>query len=242
MLFWSGSGPLKERNACFLGRIDTRNTEGRLSWWLSREHILMFKAKKLSQDTLASITVTGRLSVVRHTCCYCHCNTWTAPLCVLFVAGGQLIIDHCSGGSSYHGYSPQLITRPPPGHQGSYSPFPGPAQLIYWPPGCGYPSPPISPNTYYMTGGPPSSCLLSPTSSAFSSGVTSPVPEQVSPTPPHNQAQVRRFHWNKKYFKIFLVKKYLSKLLQKYFSCADVKIFELLRSKKNFELKNIWVF
>ena len=89
---------------------------------------------------------------------------------------------HSPGG--YPAYSP--LSRPPPG---TFSPFP--AQLVYWP-GCGYPSPPMSPNNYYVPGGgstghvtaTPSS-LLTPTSSisSLSNGVTSghsspPLPQQ----------------------------------------------------------------
>ena len=83
---------------------------------------------------------------------------------------------------SFSGYSP-MMSRPP--HPGSFSPFP--AQLVYWP-GCGYPSPPISPNNYYMT---PSS-VLTPTSSIsnLSNGVTSP--GHSSPTLPSQQNLVKR--------------------------------------------------
>jgi len=98
----------------------------------------------------------------------------------LLSPGGSMIASPQSP-ASYPGYSPGIMSRPPP--QGSYSPFP--AQLVYWP---GYPSPPISPTNYYMPG-PASSCLLTPSSSIASSGLTSPVPpEQVSPTPTHTSA------------------------------------------------------
>jgi len=94
----------------------------------------------------------------------------------LLSPGGNLL-GHSPGGYPAPGYSP-MMSRPP--HPGSFSPFP--AQLVYWP-GCGYPSPPISPNNYYMT---PSS-VLTPTSSIsnLSNGVTSP--GHSSPTLPSQQ-------------------------------------------------------
>lgn len=71
------------------------------------------------------------------------------------------------------GGMPHTTSRPPA--PGSFSPFP--AQLLYWP----YPSPPISPNNYFL---PPHghmsspSSLFTPTSSisSLSNGVTSPLP------------------------------------------------------------------
>ena len=73
---------------------------------------------------------------------------------------------------------PHNTSRPPA--PGSFNPFP--AQLLYWP----YPSPPISPNNYFL---PPHghmsspSSLLTPTSSisSLSNGVTSPLPAGACP-------------------------------------------------------------
>jgi len=88
------------------------------------------------------------------------------------------------------GGMPHTTTRPPA--PGSFSPFP--AQLLYWP----YPSPPISPNNYFL---PPHghisspSSLLTPTSSisSLSNGVTSPLPTGghgvTSPLPTGPQGQ-----------------------------------------------------
>jgi len=93
-----------------------------------------------------------------------------------------------SPGGAFPAYTPLLgAPRPPPP---SFSHFP--AQLLYWP-GCGYPSPPISPNNYYMAPGhpPPPASLLTPTSSIsnLSNGLTSPGAGQdlqTSPTQPQN--------------------------------------------------------
>lgn len=93
-----------------------------------------------------------------------------------------------TGAGGYPAYSPMLAaTRPPPA---SFSHFPG--GMLYWP-ACGYPSPPISPNNYYMAGGhlaTPSS-LLTPTSSIsnLSNGLTSPGQDQASPTQPQQPGQ-----------------------------------------------------
>ena len=93
-----------------------------------------------------------------------------------------------TGAGGYPAYSPLLAaTRPPPA---SFSHFPG--GMLYWP-ACGYPSPPISPNNYYMAGGhlaTPSS-LLTPTSSIsnLSNGLTSPGQDQASPTQPQQPGQ-----------------------------------------------------
>jgi len=102
-------------------------------------------------------------------------------------------MGHTSGGFHGHhppGYSPLInggLSRPPPpGPASFHSPAHFPAQLVYWP-GCGYPSPPISPNNYYMTtpgpATPTPSSLLTPTSSisSLSNGVTSPGPGHSSP-------------------------------------------------------------
>ena len=109
----------------------------------------------------------------------------------ILISGGSMM-GHTSGGFHGHhppGYSPLInggLSRPPlaPG-AASYSPAHFPAQLVYWP-GCpGYPSPPISPNNYYMTtpATPSPSSLLTPTSSisSLSNGVTSPGPGHASP-------------------------------------------------------------
>jgi len=91
------------------------------------------------------------------------------------------------GGSLHPGpsypYSPLLQGPRPPT---AFPPFP--PQLLYWP----YPSPPMSPNSYFLPSHP--STLLTPTSSISSvstlstGGVTSPPPLQGSPAPPHHQA------------------------------------------------------
>ena len=67
--------------------------------------------------------------------------------------------------------------------------------MLYWP-ACGYPSPPISPNNYYVAGGhlPPPSSLLSPTSSI--SNLTGephlpPSQDLASPSQPAQNSLVR---------------------------------------------------
>jgi len=101
--------------------------------------------------------------------------------------GGSLLGPQASFPySPLMGGMPHTNSRPPA--PGSFSPFP--AQLLYWP----YPSPPISPNNYFL---PPHghittpSSLLTPTSSisSLSNGVTSPGPSagqqgQTSPQLP----------------------------------------------------------
>ena len=87
----------------------------------------------------------------------------------------QILIS--GGPAHYPAYSGLL---PRPGSHPPHSPFP--PQLVYWPgPGCGYPSPPISPTNYFLpqTPGPASAslCLTPPSSlSSLSNGVTSPGP------------------------------------------------------------------
>merc|ERR1719370_118930 len=97
----------------------------------------------------------------------------------LLSPGGSLI----HGGASYP-FSPLLqgARHPAPG---SFPPYP--PHLLYWP----YPSPPMSPNNYFLPSHP--STLLTPTSSmssisslsTLSNGVTSPPPPplQASPAP-----------------------------------------------------------
>merc|ERR1711936_33775 len=90
----------------------------------------------------------------------------------LLSPGGSLI----HGGASYP-FSPLLqgARHPAPG---SFPPYP--PHLLYWP----YPSPPMSPNNYYLPSHP--TTLLTPTSSisSLSNGVTSPPPTlQGSPVP-----------------------------------------------------------
>jgi len=101
--------------------------------------------------------------------------------------GGSLLGPQASFPySPLMGGMPHTNSRPPA--PGSFNPFP--AQLLYWP----YPSPPISPNNYFL---PPHghittpSSLLTPTSSisSLSNGVTSPGPSagqqgQTSPQLP----------------------------------------------------------
>ena len=92
-----------------------------------------------------------------------------------YSGGGGSLLGH-QGNFPYSplmGGLPHTSSRPPA--PGSFNPFP--AQLLYWP----YPSPPISPNNYFL---PPHghmsspSSLLTPTSSisSLSNGVTSPLP------------------------------------------------------------------
>ena len=101
---------------------------------------------------------------------------------VVLCGGDTLVIIICSGGSLlHHGasypFSPLLQggRHPAPA---SFSPYP--PQLLYWP----YPSPPMSPNNYFLPSHP--TTLLTPTSSisSLSNGVTSPPPTlQGSPVP-----------------------------------------------------------
>ena len=93
---------------------------------------------------------------------------------LFFYLGGSMLGPQATFPySPLMGGLPHTTSRPPA--PGSFSPFP--AQLLYWP----YPSPPISPNNYFL---PPHghmsspSSLLTPTSSisSLSNGVTSPLP------------------------------------------------------------------
>ena len=92
------------------------------------------------------------------------------------------------GGGGYPGgpFNPLLGAGRPPPPPGSFSHFP--PGLLYWP-GCGYPSPPISPTNYFMPGGqlagPPSSLLTT------TSPVSSPGQDQPSPTQPTHNTLVR---------------------------------------------------
>ena len=97
-----------------------------------------------------------------------------------YLGGGGSLLGHQASFpySPLMGGLPHNTSRPPA--PGSFNPFP--AQLLYWP----YPSPPISPNNYFL---PPHghmsspSSLLTPTSSisSLSNGVTSPLPSGVCP-------------------------------------------------------------
>ena len=95
----------------------------------------------------------------------------------------QILIS--GGPAHYPAYSGLL---PRPGSHPHPPPSPFPPQLVYWPgPGCGYPSPPISPSNYFLppTPGPASASLcLTPTSSlsSLSNGVTSPGPGHAPPS------------------------------------------------------------
>ena len=64
--------------------------------------------------------------------------------------------------------------------------------MLYWP-ACGYPSPPISPNNYYVAGGhlPAPSSLLSPTSSIsnLTNGLTDPGPHLPAGQDPASPSQ-----------------------------------------------------
>ena len=91
-----------------------------------------------------------------------------------------------SGGPAHFPAYSGLLPRP--GSHPHPPPSPFPPQLVYWPgPGCGYPSPPISPSNYFLppTPGPASASLcLTPTSSlsSLSNGVTSPGPGHAPPS------------------------------------------------------------
>jgi len=97
-----------------------------------------------------------------------------------YLGGGGSLLGHQASFpySPLMGGLPHNTSRPPA--PGSFNPFP--AQLLYWP----YPSPPISPNNYFL---PPHghmsspSSLLTPTSSisSLSNGVTSPLPAGACP-------------------------------------------------------------
>jgi len=117
-----------------------------------------------------SLVLTGGVAGLGH-----HQQQQQAKTPLLSPGGGGSLLGH-QGNFPYSplmGGLPHTSSRPPA--PGSFNPFP--AQLLYWP----YPSPPISPNNYFL---PPHghmsspSSLLTPTSSisSLSNGVTSPLP------------------------------------------------------------------